>query len=660
MFRDPEEPMPVRRRDFLAGAALPLLSAARARSSSRPVPFHEIPSPPALPRLRPVSYRQVRLRDSFWAPRQRINREATVPHLFRELERAGQVSNFERAAAGAKEGYRGPVYMDSDLYKSLEAAALVLGLEADPGIAKRVDELAALVRAAQQPDGYVNTGYQIKGRKPFSNLRDDHELYCAGHLIEAAVAHHEATGSRALLDPALRYADRIDRTFGDGPEKRVGYCGHPEIELALVRLARLTGERRYFDLARFFLEHRGEKRFAAEHGVPLDRYDGTYFLDQCRIREHRDIAGHAVRAGYLFCAVADVARETGDPGMLAMLERVFESATGRRSFVTGGMGSSYHNEGFTSDYDLPTYGAYQESCASISLAMLAHRLGLLHGDGRYVDVAERALYNAVLAGVSLEGTRFFYVNPLASVGTHHREPWYDTACCPPNLSRTIAGLGGYAYATTDQDLYVILFIQGTADTGLARLEVATDYPWDGRIAITLREPRASGFALRLRVPGWCAGPVVPRVNGQAQPDAARERGYLVLRRPWKDGDRVEVDLPMPVRRLEAHPLVAEAAGRVALARGPIVYCLEQCDQSAPVSALTIPAGAELRPGPAEPRLLGARGLVGTAAFLEAAPSGELYREARARSPKAAPVKAVPYAFWDNREAGPMQVWVLAG
>ncbi len=589
--------MPVRRRDFLAGAALPLLSAARARSSSRPVPFHEIPSPPALPRLRPVSYRQVRLRDSFWAPRQRINREATVPHLFRELERAGQVSNFERAAAGAKEGYRGPVYMDSDLYKSLEAAALVLGLEADPGIAKRVDELAALVRAAQQPDGYVNTGYQIKGRKPFSNLRDDHELYCAGHLIEAAVAHHEATGSRALLDPALRYADRIDRTFGDGPEKRVGYCGHPEIELALVRLARLTGERRYFDLARFFLEHRGEKRFAAEHGVPLDRYDGTYFLDQCRIREHRDIAGHAVRAGYLF---------------------------------------------------------------SISLAMLAHRLGLLHGDGRYVDVAERALYNAVLAGVSLEGTRFFYVNPLASVGTHHREPWYDTACCPPNLSRTIAGLGGYAYATTDQDLYVILFIQGTADTGLARLEVATDYPWDGRIAITLREPRASGFALRLRVPGWCAGPVVPRVNGQAQPDAARERGYLVLRRPWKDGDRVEVDLPMPVRRLEAHPLVAEAAGRVALARGPIVYCLEQCDQSAPVSALTIPAGAELRPGPAEPRLLGARGLVGTAAFLEAAPSGELYREARARSPKAAPVKAVPYAFWDNREAGPMQVWVLAG
>ncbi len=651
--------MPVRRREFLVGAAAPLLGARAAWPSRTPAARSQEP-PPALPRLRPVSYRKVRLRDSFWAPRQRVNREATVPHLFRELARAGQLSNFERAAAGASEGYRGPVYMDSDLYKSLEAAAYVLGLEPDPELAKRVEELAALVRSAQRPDGYLNTGYQIRGRQPFSNLRDDHELYCAGHLIEAAVTHHEATGSRVLLDPAQRYADRIDRTFGDGPDKRVGYCGHPEIELALVRLSRLTGERRYFELARFFLEHRGEKRFAAEHGVPLERYDGTYFLDQWRIREHHDIAGHSVRAGYLFSAVADVAGETGDPGMLAMLDRVFRSATERRSFVTGGMGSAHYNEGFTTDYDLPTYGAYQESCASISLAMLAHRLGLLYGDARYADAMERALYNAVPAGVSLEGTRFFYVNPLASLGTHHREPWYDTACCPPNLSRTLGGLGGYAYATTERDLYVSLFIQGTADTALARLEVTTDYPWDGRIALTLREPRASGFALRMRVPGWCGAPVVPRLNGKAQPDAPRERGYLVLERAFKDGDRVELELPMSVRRLEAHPRVAEAAGRVALARGPIVYCLEQCDQEAPVSTIVLAAGTALRPGPVEPRLLGAPTLAGPAVSLEGPASGDLYREARARSPKGVSVKAVPYALWDNREAGPMQVWVLAG
>lgn len=649
--------MPVRRRDFLASAALPLLGATRGWSlASPPAPATAAPEK-AFKRLRPVSYRQVRLADAFWAPRQRINREATVPHLFWELEAAGHVSNFERAAAGLKDGYRGPVYMDSDLYKSLEAAAYVLGLGPDAAIAASVDKLAALIRAAQQPDGYVNTAYQVKGKTRFTNLRDDHELYCAGHLIEAAVTLHQATGSRALLDPALRYADLIERTFGDGPGRRVGYCGHPEIELALIRLAADTGERRYSDLARFFLEHRGEKRFAAEHDVPLDRYDGTYFLDQCRIREHTAIAGHAVRAGYLFCAAADVAAETGDPGLLAMLDRVWQSVTERRSFVTGGMGSSYHDEGFTSDYDLPAAAAYQESCASIALAMLAHRLGLLHADGRYVDVAERALYNAVLAGVSLEGTRFFYVNPLASLGTHHRQPWYDTACCPPNLARTIAAVGGYAYATSERDVYVNLFVQGSADTGLARLEVTTDYPWDGRVAITVHEPHGSDFALRVRIPGWCAGRVEPRVNGASFGDAGREAGYLVLRRPWSDGDRVELELPMPIRRLEAHPLVAEAAGRVALARGPIVYCLEQRDHDAALAGLVLPAAAELGLGPPEPRLLGAPTLVGTAASREGAPAGELYRESSPHATHPMALKAVPYALWDNREAGPMQVWI---
>jgi hypothetical protein len=318
------------------------------------------------------------------------------------------------------------------------------------------------------------------------------------------------------------------------------------------------------------------------------------------------------------------------------------------------MGSSYHNEGFTTDYDLPTFSAYQESCASISLAMLAHRLGLLHGDGSYIDVAERALYNAVPAGVSLEGTTFFYVNPLASMGSHHRQPWYQTACCPPNLARTIAGLGGYAYAVSDRDVYVNLFVQGTADTGLARLEVTTDYPWDGRVAIALHDPRLS--ALRVRVPGWCAGRVPVRVNGQDQA-ATASAGYLVIRTTWQDGDRVELELPMPVRRLQSHPMAAETVGRVALARGPLVYCVEQCDHEAPVSTLVLPGTAELGLGPAEPRLLGARRLVGTAAARTDAPSDELYREARPHRDRAVKLTAVPYAFWDNREAGPMQVWI---
>jgi len=650
--------MPIRRREFLAAAsaasALPLLSATRAW------PLGSAPGDQAMPeasrpRLKPVSYRQVRVADSFWAPRQRINREATVPHLFRELELAGQVSNFQRAAAGAKEGYRGPVYMDSDLYKSLEAAAYVLGLTPDAAIAEQVDKLAALVRAAQQPDGYVDTCYQLGGRTRFSNLRNDHELYCGGHLIEAAVTHHEATGSRALLDPALRYADLISRTFGDGPSQRVGYCGHPEIELALIRLSDHTGERRYFELARFFLEHRGEKRFAAEHGTPLETYDGTYFLDQCRIREHTAIAGHAVRAGYLFCAAADLAGRTGDAGLLAMLDRVWASATERRSFVTGGMGSSYDNEGFTTDYDLPTYAAYQESCASIALALLAHRLGLLHGDARYIDVAERALYNAVAAGVSLDGTGFFYVNPLASLGAHHRKPWYQTACCPPNLSRTIGGIGGFAYATTDRDVYVNLFVQGTADTGLARLEVTTDYPWDGRVAIVVRDPRRSDLGLRIRIPGWCTGEVALRVNGQPRA-VVKSAGYVEVR----SAERVELELPMPVRRLESHPLAAETAGRVALARGPLVYCLEQCDHDAALAGLTLAPDAEVRLGAAEPRLLGARMLAGTATAHETAASEDLYREAQPHAARAVKMTAVPYAVWDGRAAGPMQVWIREG
>lgn len=655
------------RRAFLAGAATPLVAgpllAGRARAAAAAPGVSAGPPGAAGASLQAVDYRRVRLRDPFWAPRQRVNRESTLPHLFKELREEGYVSNFERAAAGESGGYRGFVFADSDVYKSLEAAAYCLGDGPEPAIAAGVDEWIARLRSAQRPDGYLNTAYQLGGKARFTNLRDDHELYCAGHLIEAGVAHREATGRRDLLEVALRFADLIDATFGDGAGKRLGYGGHPELELALVRLSRLTGEQKYFRLARFFLERRGEKLFAAEHKTPLEKYDGTYWLDNVPIREHQVIAGHAVRALYLFSAVVDVAAQTGDAGMLAAVDRIWQSATARRMFVTGGLGSSEHNEGFTADYDLPTFDAYQETCASIAFVFLNQRLALLRGEARYADLVEWALYNAVAAGVSLSGDRFFYVNPLASHGTHHRRPWYECACCPPNVGRIVATLGGYAYATGEQDLYVNLYLAGSADVdlgkGRVRLEVDSAYPWDGRVSLAVRETTAGAFALRLREPGWCPGPVSVRVNGERQAAAPRERGYLVLRRPWRAGDRVELDLPMPVRRLEGHPLIEETADRVALSRGPIVYCLEQADSAAPLPALRLPREATLRPE--RTHLLGGVTVLRGEATALAVPAGaRLYGDAAGARPAApAAFTAVPYCTWDNRDPGPMRVWIAS-
>jgi len=652
------------RRAFLLGTGLGLGSPSRSLAWSASPP-HEGAGPGG-PRLRPVGYRDVRVADSFWAPRQSTNRTATVPHLFAQMREQGYASNFERAARGLEGGYRGPVYMDSDLYKTLEAAACVLGSEGDPRIEAELDAMVGLVRAAQQPDGYLNTFYQVNRRARFTNLRDDHEIYCAGHLIEAGVAHFEATGQRTLLDPAVRYADLLDRTFGDGPGRRTGYCGHPEAELALFRLWRVTGERRYFELGRFFLEHRGEGFFAKEHPEAfVADFDGTYYQDHLRIRDHRIITGHAVRALYLLCAAADLAAETADPGLFEMMDRVWRNATGKRLFVTGGLGSSSLNEGFTSDYDLPNLSAYQESCASLAAALWAHRLALLHGDARYADLLEQSLYNAVAAGVSLDGRRFFYVNPLASDGTHHRKPWYRTACCPPNLARVLATLGGYAYAVSENDLYVNLYLQGqvaaSLGAGRVRLAVETDYPWQGRVSFRVLEAPAAGVGLRLRVPGWCEGPVTLQVAGRTETAAPPERGYLFPRRRLRAGDRVELDLPMPVRRLEADPRVEEAAGRVALQRGPLVYCVEQADQDRPLATLVLPERAVVQAERAPEGLGGAIRLVAEAlAFEPEAAEGALYGTAPfPRRSRSAVLTAVPYGLWDNRATGPMKVWIRA-
>jgi uncharacterized protein len=606
-----------------------------------------------------VPLKQVQIRDAFWAPRRETNRKVSLVHNLEMLERAGNVRNLELAAAGKHEGYSGPVFMDSDLYKAIEAISYSLATDPDAELDERIDRLVAKIAAAQMPDGYIDTWYQVNAPdKRFTNLRDHHEMYCAGHLFEAAVAHFQATGKRTLLDVATRCADHLATVFGDGPGKRLGYCGHPEVELALVKLWRATGERRYFDLARFFVENRGRHFFATEHGTPLADYDGTYWLDDAPIRERRTIDGHAVRAGYLFSGAVDVAGETGDAGILGAIDRVWKDATRKKTYVTGGIGPSGSNEGFTTEYDLPNLSAYQETCASVAMAMWNHRLNLVTGDAKYADCVEQALYNGVIAGASLDGKRYFYVNPLESRGDHHRSDWFGCACCPPNEARTLSGLGEYVYATSDRALWVNLYVQGSVEATIAgtrtKVDVTTDYPWDGAVKLVLRPESEAAFELRLRVPGWCEG-ASAKVNGEAATPPT-ERGYLVIERKWKAGDAVDLDLPMPVRRIEANPLVADDRGCLAIARGPIVYCLEGCDQEAPVRSIALSASARFTPR-RDPNALG--GCVFLQAVGDAASdedwSGGLYRTAPA--PKHVVVTAVPYAVWDNRAPGEMRVWI---
>jgi hypothetical protein len=610
-------------------------------------------------KLRPVPLTDVQINDSFWAPRQEINRTVSIPINLENLEKAGNLENLRLAAKRETSGYKGPVFMDSDVYKALEAAACCLATKPDPVLERRLDDIIAVLAAAQDADGYLNSFFTVKEpAKRWTNLRDWHELYCAGHLIEAAAAHYQATGKKNFLSVAAKLADHIASVFGP-PPKRLGYPGHPEIELALIKLWRATGNRRYFELARFFVENRGSGYFAEEHKADRKGRDPTYWQDDVAISEHRNIKGHAVRAAYLMSGVTDVAGVTDDARLLRMLNLVWRNTTEKNMFLTGGIGPSAHNEGFTVDYDLPNLTAYQETCATIALAQWNHRMALLYGDGKFADVVERALYNGVLSGVSLDGAKFFYVNPLESRGTHHRAPWFSCACCPPNVARTLASLGGYAYATSDRGLWVNLYVQGSVRANVAgqavRLNVTTDYPWDGRVVLKPELASPAEFELRLRSPGWCEGAALA-LNGQPIASPTLQRGYWVLARRWQSGDSVELNLPMPVERIAANPHVTADRGLLAIQRGPIVYCLEACDQPVPLSTLYLPAEAELK-AEKEPDLLGGVVAIQGTALVAAEPDWHRKLYQPVAPPRSTPVKAIPYYAWDNRQPGAMKVWL---
>lgn len=627
-------------------------------------------------KLSPVPFTHVTLEDRFWAPRIKVNRERTLPHEYEQCKDTGRIDAFLLDWKPGREPE--PHYFwDSDVAKWVEAASYSLAVHPDPGLGAQVDEVVGKIAGAQQPDGYLNVYFTVvEPERRWSNLATWHELYCAGHLIEAGVAHFEATGKRTLLDVVCRYADYIDSVFGPG--KRGGCPGHEEIELALVKLYRATGQRRYLDLSRFFIDQRGQKpsvfvreldalrRLPGEAGERFqkeDRSSTEWCQDHLPVREQREVVGHAVRAMYVYSGMADVAAETGDRELWAACELLWDNLTQRRMYVTGGIGSTKQGEAFGADYYLPNESAYAETCAAIGLVFWSHRMLQFDGDGRYADVMERALYNGTISGVSLDGERFFYENPLESRGAHHRQEWFGCACCPPNIGRLLASLGGYAYSEGETDVYVHLFVEGSA-----RLEVAgqrvtlrqqTRYPWDATVRITVEPERPGRFGLNLRIPGWCRDAALA-VNGRTVEVAEITRkGYARIDRTWKPGDQVEWVLPMPVERVRAHPAVRDDGGCVALMRGPIVYCLEQADNPVPLDRMVLPDDAPLEVRFDEGLLGGVSVIEGEALLVE---DGEwdsaLYRTTPAKT-KPFGITAVAYYAWDHRKPGEMRVWIRA-
>ena len=595
-------------------------------------------------KLTPVPFTEVKVRDEFWAPRMETNRSVTIRHDFEMCEKTGRIANFE-VAGGLKQGeFKGIHYDDSDVYKVIEGASYSLTTHPDPQLEQYLDDLIAKIAAAQRPDGYLYTFHTIKNgsKDRYTNLKDGHELYCGGHMIEAAVAHHRATRKKNLLDVATKYADHVASVFGPG--KRHGIDGHEEIELALFRLADVTGEKKYADLAKFFVDERGHR----DCGRPLF---GKYYQDFEPVTGFKEVLGHAVRMTYLLCAMTDIAARTGDADYRAAVDRLWNDLVGTKMYVTGGIGSRHDGEAFGDAYELPNESAYAETCAAVGNALWNHRMNLLHGDAKYADVVERVVYNGFLSGVSLKGDRFFYVNPLASRGGHHRKEWYGTACCPVNVVRFLPSLPGYVYATNDDGVFVNLYAQSDATVPVkgqkVRISQDTRYPWDGKIKLTLHPQRAGPFSVFLRIPEWVEPNTVKlTVNGDRIAHVPQNNGYAPVRVVWKDGDTIELDLPMPVKRAKAHPKVEANQGRIALQRGPVVYCLEAVDNGGNVSRLALPPDAELT---TEHRA----DLLGGVTVIK----GKALARTQSGAAEAVDFTAVPYHAWDHRQPGEMMVWM---
>ncbi|CAN7668251.1 glycoside hydrolase family 127 protein [Rhizobium sp. LjRoot98] len=564
------------------------------------------------------------------------------------------------------------MFWDSDLGKSIETVAYSLYRRKNPKLEARVDEIIDMYEKMQDEDGYLNAWFQrVQPERRWTNLRDHHELYCAGHLIEGAVAYFQATGKRKLLDIMCRYCDYLIKTFGRGEGQLRGYCGHEEIELALVKLARVTGQKKYLDLCKFFIDERGtEPHFFTEEAIrdgrsAADFHQKTYEYGQAHqpVRDQKKVVGHAVRAMYLYSGMADIATEYSDDSLTAALETLWDDLTTKQMYVTGGIGPAAANEGFTDYYDLPNESAYAETCASVGLVFWANRMLGRGPNRRYADIMEQALYNGAMSGLSLDGKTFFYENPLESGGKHHRWVWHHCPCCPPNIARLLASIGSYMYAVSDDEIAVHLYGESTArfDIGGAKFELAqkTRYPWDGAIRFDLTADKAARFAISLRIPEWADGSTL-KVNGEALDlTATLVDGYVRIERDWRTGDHIDLDIPLAPRALFANPLVRQDAGRVALMRGPMVYCVEATDNGEGLNGIRL-AGDLSNGTTAElADLRGAVALDMPVTRDRADWGSALYRTSPPTTKKAT-ARFVPYPFWDNRTPGEMLVWVRAG
>lgn len=609
--------------------------------------------------FQPFSFSKVQLTDAFWAPRIEVNRTVSIPFAFGKCEETGRVYNFEAAAAAlAGHPYKdvklpGFSFDDTDIYKVLEGASYCLSVQYDADLDAYLDTLIEKIAAAQEPDGYLYTARTMSPNNPHKWAGPErwnnehilsHELYNLGHLYEAAVAHYQATGKRSLLDIAIRTADLLDNTFGEG--KRSIWPGHQIVEMGLVKLYRATGEERYLKLARFMLDERGEG------GLERNPYNQSHEP----VTAQKEAVGHSVRATYMYAGMADVAAITGEKAYIDAIDAIWENCASAKTYLTGGIGDMPKWEGFGENFHLPNDTNYCETCAAIGNVYWNERLFLLHGEARYVDLLEKALYNGVISGVSLNGKRFFYGNPMQSAGDAERQPWFGCACCPGNITRFMASVSGYQYAQSGSSVYVNLFAAGRAELSLEEADKLTlvqkgNYPWDGDISLSIGLEKSAQFSLKIRIPGWARGEAMPTglyafadaepdekpalyVNGELVDASVGQDGYASLTREWKNGDTVRLLLPMPVRRVKADERVEADRGLVAFQRGPVIYCAEELDN--PGMTLQGPAIAPDAAFSVEymPELLGGISVL-----------------------KSGTATLVPYCVWNNRGTGLMNVWL---
>ncbi len=615
--------------------------------------------------IQPVAFTRVHVNDNFWKPKMKVNADVTIPYILRMCREHGRINNF-LAAAGKLENKVCSEFPfdDTDVYKWIEGASYALQVEPNPMLSKYLDTIVAIIGAAQEKDGYLYTFRTIKPAVPHEWIgakrweKDSilsHELYNAGHLYEAAYAHYNATGKKSLLNIALKNADLIAKDFGWG--KIEEYPGHQIIEIGLAKLYRITGNKKYLDLAKFFLDVRGPKGEA-------------YNQANKKVVDQTEAVGHAVRAAYMYSGMADIAALTGDKKYLYAIDKIWDDVVNKKLYITGGIGATGNGEAFGDAYDLPNMSAYAETCASIANVYWNNRMFLLHGDAKYIDVLERTLYNGLLSGMSLEGTHFFYPNPLASVGQHDRSGWFSCACCISNMTRFLPSVPGYVYAQNNNDLYINLFMSNSSDikltAGKVNITQLTEYPWKGAVEIAVNPEKSSTFTVHVRIPGWAiqqplpgnlyaattvAPPVTITVNGKPYTYTV-EKGYAVIKRSWKKGDKIVLNLPMEPQRIYANGNVKADAGKFAIQYGPVMYCLEGADnKDSVVQNIVVDKSASLNVSYHGDILNGIDVITaeGTATKRQLN-SDELITAKQA-------VTAIPYYAWDNRGPGEMEVWI---